>query len=83
MVDSTSSKRRVKSFSRVAIATRVTHPSLHDMTHIKSLYFALETGINKSGFSRSQHGQDEGPDKGLLPDVVVYPQSTKEVSEVI
>jgi hypothetical protein len=31
---------------------------------------------------RSQHGQDEGPDKGLLPDVVVFPQSTEEVSEV-
>lgn len=31
---------------------------------------------------RSQHGQDEGPDKGLLPDVVVFPQSTEEVSEI-
>jgi len=31
---------------------------------------------------RSQHGQDEGPDKGDLPDVVVFPTSTLEVSEV-
>jgi FAD/FMN-containing dehydrogenase len=31
---------------------------------------------------RSQHGQDEGPDKGLMPDVVVFPQTTEEVSEV-
>ena len=33
-------------------------------------------------FSRSQHGQDEGPDKGMMPDVVVFPQTTEEVSEV-
>ena len=32
--------------------------------------------------SRSQHGQDEGPDKGKSPDLVVYPKSTEQVSEV-
>lgn len=31
---------------------------------------------------RSQHGQDEGPDKGVNPDAVVFPHSTEEVSEV-
>ncbi len=31
---------------------------------------------------RSQHGQDEGPDLGKNPDVVVFPNSTEEVSEV-
>ena len=31
---------------------------------------------------RSQHGQDEGPDKGLQPDLVVFPGCTGEVVEV-
>ena len=31
---------------------------------------------------RSQHGQDEGPDKGEMPDVVVFAESTEHVSEV-
>ena len=31
---------------------------------------------------RSQHGQDEGPDKGKLPDLVVFPKDVNEVSEV-
>ena len=31
---------------------------------------------------RSQHGQDEGPDKGEMPDVVVFAESTQHVSEV-
>ena len=31
---------------------------------------------------RSQHSQDEGPEKGALPDLVVYATSTEHVSEV-
>ena len=31
---------------------------------------------------RSQHGQDEGPDKGSNPDIVVFASETAEVSEV-
>ena len=30
-----------------------------------------------------QHGQDEGPDKGLPPDIVAFAESTEQVSEVI
>ena len=59
-----------------------------------SLFSSFQTNItisttNKCGagcyqtlISRSQHGQDEGPDRGLMPDVVVFPQTTEEVSEV-
>ena len=32
---------------------------------------------------RSQHSQDEGPEKGALPDLVVYATSTEHVSEVL
>ena len=31
---------------------------------------------------KSQHSQDEGPEHGELPDVVVYAQSTEQVSEI-
>lgn len=31
---------------------------------------------------RGQHSQDEGPERGLLPDLVVYATSTQQVSEV-
>lgn len=31
---------------------------------------------------RSQHGQDEGPEIGHAPDLVVYPSSTELVQEV-
>ncbi len=39
-------------------------------------------GVSLAGAVRSQHGQDEGPDLGLPPDVVAYPKSVEEVSEV-
>ena len=29
-----------------------------------------------------QHGQDEGPDKGVPPDIVAFAESTEHVSEV-
>ena len=32
--------------------------------------------------AKLQHGQDEGPDKGLPPDIVAYAESTDHVSEV-
>ena len=31
---------------------------------------------------KSQHGQDEGPDKGIPPDIVAFAESTEHVSEV-
>lgn len=31
---------------------------------------------------RSQHGQDEGPDQGSMPDVVIFAESTEHVSEI-
>ena len=31
---------------------------------------------------KSQHGQDEGPEKGMPPDVVAFVESTEHVSEV-
>jgi len=31
---------------------------------------------------RTQHGQDEGPEQGVLPDLVVYANSTQHVSEI-
>jgi hypothetical protein len=43
---------------------------------------AGEKNVSLADAVRSQHGQDEGPDFGVKPDVVVYPQSTEEVSEV-
>ena len=41
-----------------------------------------EKNVSLAAAVRSQHGQDEGPDKGLRPDLVVFPGSTEEVSEV-
>jgi len=38
--------------------------------------------VSQSQSVRIQHGQDEGPHKGLPPDLVVWPASTQEVSEV-
>ena len=32
---------------------------------------------------KTQHGQDEGPDKGVPPDIVAFAESTEHVSEVI
>ena len=31
---------------------------------------------------KSQHGQDEGPDKGIPPDIVAFAESVQHVSEV-
>ena len=31
---------------------------------------------------KTQHGQDEGPEKGMPPDVVAFAESTEHVSEV-
>lgn len=41
-----------------------------------------EKNVSLAEAVRSQHGQDEGPDKGMNPDVVVSPGETLEVSEV-
>ncbi len=43
---------------------------------------AGEANVSLAEAVRSQHGQDEGPDFGKMPDIVVYPQTTEEVSEV-
>ena len=47
--------------------------------------FAAVVGDNNVSLAeavRTQHGQDEGPDNGVDPDVVVFPQDTEQVSEV-
>ena len=31
---------------------------------------------------RSQHGQDEGPEKGQSPEIVAFPEDVGQVSEV-
>ena len=31
---------------------------------------------------RSQHGQDEGPEKGQSPEIVAFPEDVSQVSEV-
>ena len=41
-----------------------------------------EAQVSLAEAVRSQHGQDEGPLLGEKPDVVAFPQSTEEVSEV-
>lgn len=41
-----------------------------------------EKNVSLAEAVRSQHGQDEGPDKGMNPDVVVSPGETLEVSEI-
>ena len=41
-----------------------------------------EKNVSLSEAVGRKHGQDEGPDMGENPDVVVYPQSTEEVCEV-
>ncbi len=41
-----------------------------------------EKNVSLADAVRSQHGQDEGPDKGVNPDVVAFPESTEQVSEV-
>ena len=42
-----------------------------------------EKNVSFAEVIRSQHGQDEGPEKGEMPDVVVFAESTQHVSEVI
>ena len=41
-----------------------------------------EKSVSLTEAVRSQYGQDEGPDKGLMPDIVVFAESTEHVSEV-
>ena len=41
-----------------------------------------EKNVSFAEVIRSQHGQDEGPEKGQMPDVVVFAESTQHVSEV-
>ena len=41
-----------------------------------------EKNVSLAEAVRTQHGQDEGPDKGQLPDLVVQPGEVGEVSEV-
>ncbi len=38
-------------------------------------------GVAVSEAVRSQHGQDEGPEKGRMPDVVAFPTGVEQVSE--
>ena len=38
--------------------------------------------VSQAEIIRSQHGQDEGPDKGMIPDLVAFPGEVGEVSEV-
>lgn len=40
-----------------------------------------EGNVSLAQAVRSQHGQDEGPDKGELPDIVVFAENTGHVSE--
>lgn len=42
-----------------------------------------EQNVSLAEAVRSQHGQDEGPEKGDTPDVVVFAESTEHVSEVL
>jgi len=41
-----------------------------------------EQNVSLAEAVRSQHGQDEGPDNGDMPDVVVFAESTEHVSEI-
>lgn len=41
-----------------------------------------DSNVSVANIVRSQHGQDEGPDQGMIPDVVAFPGETAEVSEV-
>ena len=41
-----------------------------------------DKNVSLAEIVRSQHGQDEGPDRGEIPDVVVFAESTEHVSEV-
>ena len=41
-----------------------------------------DKNVSLAEIVRSQHGQDEGPDRGEMPDVVVFAESTEHVSEV-
>ena len=41
-----------------------------------------DKNVSLAEIVRSQHGQDEGPDRGKIPDVVVFAESTEHVSEV-
>ena len=41
-----------------------------------------EGNVAVSESVKSQHGQDEGPDKSIPPDIVAFAESTEQVSEV-
>ena len=70
--------------------------SLTQVTQYKTPLSATETdkiaeklrkilGVDNVAVSesvKSQHGQDEGPEKGMPPDVVAFAESTEHVSEV-
>ena len=54
---------------------------------IKQLKQELEAVVGASNVSSGesvilQHGQDEGPHTGKSPDIVVFPSSTEEVSQI-
>ena len=41
-----------------------------------------DQGVATSEAVRSQHGQDEGPEKGRSPEIVAFPEDVSQVSEV-
>eukprot|EP00096_Caligus_rogercresseyi_P011070 TRINITY_DN4243_c0_g1_i1.p1 TRINITY_DN4243_c0_g1~~TRINITY_DN4243_c0_g1_i1.p1 ORF type:complete len:495 (-),score=96.03 TRINITY_DN4243_c0_g1_i1:136-1620(-) len=50
---------------------------------LRSILGGDDKNVSVAEAVRNQHGQDEGPEKGSLPDIVVFPGNTEEVSEVL
>ena len=56
-------------------------------TQVETLAIKLRSAVGQESLSlseavRSQHCQDEGPEKGQMADIVVYATTTQQVAEV-
>ena len=72
-----------------AIASLSSFPQFQKLTRKDSEKIAAKCrqhlGVQNVSLSeavRKQHGQDEGPEIGVPPDIVVFPESTEHVQEV-
>ena len=77
----TAARKASSSYAAADLARR--RPTALEVDRLADKIKSITGNVSLSEAVRSQHSQDEGPEHGLLPDVVVCPQSTEQVSEVV